>query len=149
MRLADGREMRAGKLVLMTDGRSSLVRKLGLLPVTQLGAPMDVLWFRLPKADNPGEKLRGAIDTGRMAVMIDRRTYWQAAFIIPKGTAETVKARGVGLAARARCRRCSPSSTSRAALPRLPTCTCSRLRSTGSTPGIAPAFWRSATQRTP
>ena len=36
-----------------------------------------------------------------------------------------------------------------APLPRLPTCTCSRLRSTGSTPGIAPAFWRSATQRTP
>ncbi len=96
VRLADGREMHAGKLVLMSDGRSSLVRKLGLLPVTQLGAPMDVLWFRLPKDDNPGEKLRGAIDTGRMAVLIDRRTYWQAAFIIPKGTAETVKARGVG-----------------------------------------------------
>jgi 2-polyprenyl-6-methoxyphenol hydroxylase-like FAD-dependent oxidoreductase len=94
--LADGREMRAGKLVLMSDGRSSLVRKLEMLPVTQLGAPMDVLWFRLPKADNPGEKLRGAVDTGRMAVLIDRRTYWQAAFIIPKGAADEVKARGIG-----------------------------------------------------
>ena len=30
VRLADGREMHAGKLVLMSDGRSSLVRKLGL-----------------------------------------------------------------------------------------------------------------------
>ena len=96
VRLLDGREMRAGNLVLMTDGRSSLVRKLGILPVTQLGAPMDVLWFRLPKDDNPGERLRGAVATSRMAVLIDRRTYWQAAFLIPKGAAEEVKARGIG-----------------------------------------------------
>lgn len=96
LQLTDGRGLRAGKLVLMADGRSSLVRRLGLLPVRQLGAPMDVLWFRLPKADNRGEKLRGAVDTGRMAVLIDRRTYWQAAFIIPKGAAEEVKARGIG-----------------------------------------------------
>src|SRR5687768_15361607 len=95
VRLTDGREIRAGKLVLMTDGRSSLVRRLSLLPVTTLGAPMDVLWFRLAKADNASEKLRGAIQTGRMAVLIDRRTYWQCAFLIPKGAAGEVKARGV------------------------------------------------------
>ncbi|KRA84582.1 monooxygenase [Altererythrobacter sp. Root672] len=95
VRLADGRELRAGKLVLMTDGRGSLVRQQSLLPVTQLGAPMDIFWFHLGKADNAGDKLRGAVDTGRMAVLIDRRTYWQAAFIIPKGAAEEVKARGI------------------------------------------------------
>jgi len=96
VRLADGRELRAGKLVLMTDGRGSLVRELAMLPITQLGAPMDVLWFSLPKADNPGDKLRGAVETGRMAVLIDRRSYWQVAFLIPKGTAAEVTARGVG-----------------------------------------------------
>ena len=96
VRLEDGRELRAGKLVLMTDGRSSLVRRLGLLPLTQLGAPMDVLWFRIEKVDRSGNELRGAVDTGRMAVLIDRRTYWQAAFLIPKGAAGEVKARGVG-----------------------------------------------------
>lgn len=95
VRLEDGRELLAAKLVLMTDGRGSLVRRLNLLPLTQLGAPMDVLWFRLEKADNAGDKLRGAIDTGRMAVLIDRRTYWQVAFLIPKGAAEEVKARGL------------------------------------------------------
>src|SRR5690606_29917926 len=68
----------------------------GLLPLTQLGAPMDVLWFRLPKADEGGRMLRGAVDSGRIAVLIDRRTYWQAAFLIPKGAAEDVKARGIG-----------------------------------------------------
>jgi 2-polyprenyl-6-methoxyphenol hydroxylase-like FAD-dependent oxidoreductase len=30
-----------------------------------------------------------------MAVLIDRRTYWQCAFLIPKGAAAEVKARGV------------------------------------------------------
>ena len=94
--LADGREVRAGKLVLMTDGRGSLVRRQAMLPLTQIGAPMDVFWFRLPKAPHEGELLRGAIDTGRMAVLIDRRTYWQAAFLIPKGSAEDVKLRGIG-----------------------------------------------------
>ncbi len=96
VRLEDGRELRAGKLVLMADGRSSLVRRLGMLPVKQLGAPMDVLWFRLDKRDDVGDKLRGAVDTGRIAVLIDRRTYWQVAFLIPKGGAEEVKARGIG-----------------------------------------------------
>ena len=95
VRLSSGRAIRSGKLVLMADGRSSLVRKQGLLPVRQLGAPMDIFWFRLEKADNPGDKLRGAIDTGRMAVLIDRRTYWQAAFIILKGAGEGLKARGI------------------------------------------------------
>jgi 2-polyprenyl-6-methoxyphenol hydroxylase-like FAD-dependent oxidoreductase len=96
VRLADGSELRAGKLMLMADGRSSLVRRLSLLPLTRLGAPMDVLWFRLEKSDNAGDKLRGAIDTGRMAVLIDRRTYWQVAFLIPKGAIAEVKARGLG-----------------------------------------------------
>jgi len=96
VRLTDGRELLAGKLVLMTDGRSSLVRQLSLLPMTTLGAPMDVLWFRLAKADTVGDRLRGSVETGRMAVLIDRRTYWQVAFLIPKGAAGEVKARGVG-----------------------------------------------------
>jgi 2-polyprenyl-6-methoxyphenol hydroxylase-like FAD-dependent oxidoreductase len=56
---------------------------------------MDVLWFRVDKTDNAGEKLRGAVGTGRMAVLIDRRTYWQCAFLIPKGAAAEVKARGL------------------------------------------------------
>jgi len=93
--LADGRALRSGKLVIMADGRASLVRRLGLLPVTRLGAPMDVFWFRLEKAENSGEALRGAIDTGRMAVLIDRRSYWQCAFLIPKGAAAEVRARGI------------------------------------------------------
>ncbi|MFL6771222.1 MAG: FAD-dependent oxidoreductase [Sphingomicrobium sp.] len=94
VRLKDGRELRAD-LTIAADGRASLVRSLGLLQVESLGAPMDVFWFSLPKADNPGDALRGSVQTGRMIVLIDRRTYWQVAFLIPKGTAEEVKARGM------------------------------------------------------
>ena len=94
VRLTDGREHRA-KLVIAADGRSSLVRRLDLLEVEVLGAPMDVFWFRLPRSGEPGDALRGSIDTGRMVVLIDRRTYWQCAFLIPKGMGEAIRARGV------------------------------------------------------
>lgn len=94
--LSDGRAQQAARLVIMADGRSSLVRQREMLPVTQLGAPMDVFWFRLPKAPGSGERLRGSIGTGRMVVLIDRHDYWQAAFLIPKGAAKEVKARGIG-----------------------------------------------------
>ena len=95
VRLKDGKELHAGKLVIAADGRSSLVRRLGLLEVQEIGAPMDVFWFSLPKSGDPGDALRGSIDTGRMVVLIDRRTYWQCAFLIPKGTGEAIKARGI------------------------------------------------------
>jgi 2-polyprenyl-6-methoxyphenol hydroxylase-like FAD-dependent oxidoreductase len=95
VRYADGKEERAGKLVIAADGRSSLVRSLGLLPVENIGAPMDVFWFRLPKTGDSGEALRGSVETGRMVVLIERDTYWQAAFLIGKGQAEAVIAKGM------------------------------------------------------
>ena len=94
-RLAGGEELRA-RLTIMADGRDSLVRTQDLLPLETLGAPMDVLWFHLGKADNPGDALRGSVDTGRMVVLIDRGTYWQTAFLVPKGGAEEVRAGGIG-----------------------------------------------------
>jgi len=94
VRLKGGEALRAGKLVIAADGRSSLVRRLGMLAVEEIGAPMDVFWFSLPKSGDPGDALRGSIETGRMVVLIDRRTYWQCAFLIPKGTGEEARARG-------------------------------------------------------
>lgn len=94
VRYASGREERAGKLVIAADGRASLVRTTGMLPVETLGAPMDVLWFRLPKLDDGGDALRGSIQPGRMIVLIDRDNYWQVAYLIPKGAEAQVRARG-------------------------------------------------------
>lgn len=86
---------RAEKLVIACDGRSSLVRQHHLLPLQVLGAPMDVLWFKLPKKDDGGDALRGSVQPGRMVVLIDRDDYWQAAFLIPKGSENEVRARGL------------------------------------------------------
>lgn len=105
--LADGRLLRARLLTVMCDGRGSLVRRRHLLPLTQLGAPMDVLWFRIAKQVGNTGALRGAVDTGRMIVLIDRQDYWQVAFLIPKGSAQEVFARGVTWIA-AQCREAFP-----------------------------------------
>ena len=95
VRYASGQEERAGKLVIAADGRSSLVRSTGMLPVETLGAPMDVLWFELPKTDDGGDALRGSVQPGRMVVLIDRDTYWQTAFLIGKGEEKEVRAKGL------------------------------------------------------
>ena len=89
--LADGRTLTAD-LVIAADGRSSLAR--ALLPLQSLGAPMDVFWFRIDKTDNPGSALRASVDGGRMVVLIDRASYWQAAYLVPKGGGEAIKAKG-------------------------------------------------------
>ncbi|MEO6389114.1 MAG: FAD-dependent oxidoreductase [Croceibacterium sp.] len=92
VRLADGEVLQAGKLVLMCDGRDSIVRQ--VLPVESLGVPIDVFWFAIPK-DQAGSALRGVIVGYRMFVLIDRGDYWQCAAVIAKGGAEQVKARGI------------------------------------------------------
>lgn len=91
VRLTDGRERRA-RLTIAADGRGSFVRT--ILPLRDVGAPMDILWFRLPKQDDGGDALRGAIAGGRMMVLIDRDVYWQAAYIVAKGGADAVRPAG-------------------------------------------------------
>ena len=92
VRLDDGRELRA-RLAIAADGRSSIVR--AMLPIEDLGAPMDVFWFRIGKAGADRGGLRGNVEAGRLLVMIDRGDYWQCAFLIPKGAAEAYQARGI------------------------------------------------------
>jgi len=92
VRLGNGEEVRA-RLTIAADGRTSIVR--AVLPLETLGAPMDVFWFRVPKSPAENGGLRGNVARGRLLVMIDRSDYWQCAFLIPKGAAESYLARGV------------------------------------------------------
>jgi 2-polyprenyl-6-methoxyphenol hydroxylase-like FAD-dependent oxidoreductase len=94
VRLDDGSELHA-PLTIAADGRASIVRQTGMLPVEDLGAPMDVFWFRLAKPTAEVGGLRGYVERGRLLVMIDRGEYWQCAFLIPKGMAEDYQARGI------------------------------------------------------
>lgn len=94
VRLEGGRQLRS-RLVIAADGRASIVRR--ILPVQTLGAPMDVLWFRISKQQGVNVSgLRGNVERGRILVMIDREDYWQCAFVIPKGRAAELKAGGIG-----------------------------------------------------
>lgn len=82
-------------LVLGTDGRHSTVRHLAGLKVRELGAPMDILWMRLSRKPADPHQVFGVINRGKIFVMLDRGTYWQCAFVIPKGHAENLRARGI------------------------------------------------------
>ena len=87
-------EVRAN-LVAGADGRGSLVREKADLKVEELGAPMDVLWLRLRRTPADPEETAGRIDVGHIFVMINRGDQWQLGFVIPKGTAEQVRERGM------------------------------------------------------
>ena len=108
VQLEDGRIITdGGGLVIAADGRGSLVRERAGLEAETLGAPMDILWFPIPKSPDLKGGLRGVVEGGAMMVMIDRSDYWQCAFLIPKGSAEALKAQGIA-AFRARIEQLAP-----------------------------------------
>jgi 2-polyprenyl-6-methoxyphenol hydroxylase-like FAD-dependent oxidoreductase len=82
-------------LTVACDGRHSLVRERAGLEVEEIGAPMDVLWFRAGKGANETERIFARVDPGKMMVTFDRGDYWQCAYVIPKGQFDAVKARGL------------------------------------------------------
>lgn len=83
------------ELTVGCDGRKSIVRELAGFQIESLGAPIDVLWFRLSrKPTDPGQVL-GRFVTAKIMVMLNRDDYWQCAFVIPKGAAEEIKRRGL------------------------------------------------------
>ena len=101
-------------LVVGADGRNSTVRRLAGLEVENLGAPIDVLWFRLTReqTDPPGSM--GRFDAGAIFVLINRREYWQCGYVIPKGGFDEVRRAGLP-AFRATLERLNPWAAGRSA----------------------------------
>ena len=89
-------EVRAD-LVVGADGRHSVVRRKAGLQVEELGAPMDVLWFRLSRRAGDPDQTMGRFEAGRILVLINRGDYWQCGYVIPKGSLDRI--RGAGLEA--------------------------------------------------
>lgn len=82
-------------LVIGADGRHSTVRSAAGLAVDEFGAPMDVLWFRLPRRpDDPRQPL-GIFRSGHILVLIDRGDAWQCGYVIPKGSIDRLRQTGV------------------------------------------------------
>src|SRR5437764_3189532 len=94
VRLKDGGEVSA-RLTIAADGRSSVLRDKAGLPKVDLGAPIDVLWVRLPKQPTPTNETGGTFGAGTLVVQIDRGDYWQCAYVVPKGAADEIRAKGI------------------------------------------------------
>ena len=82
-------------LVVGCDGRHSTVREKSGFKSDDYGAPMDILWFRLPQKPSDSADTFGHIEAGKMMIMLDRGDYWQCAYVIPKGGIERVKSEGL------------------------------------------------------
>jgi 2-polyprenyl-6-methoxyphenol hydroxylase-like FAD-dependent oxidoreductase len=81
-------------LVVGCDGRHSTVRERAGFAVENLGAPMDILWFRISRREGDTAETFGHMEAGMMMVMLNRNDYWQCAYVIPKGGIDRVKAKG-------------------------------------------------------
>jgi 2-polyprenyl-6-methoxyphenol hydroxylase-like FAD-dependent oxidoreductase len=84
-------------LVVAADGRSSTVRRLAELPLVDHGAPMDVLWFAVPR--DPGlavDAVTGLrVGTGRLVVVLVRPDEWLVGYVVLKGTQGEVRSAGL------------------------------------------------------
>lgn len=93
--LASGEKLPA-RLVIAADGRRSLLRGKAELPLEDIGAPMDVLWFRLDKkGDHRSEAGFGVLEAGQFLVMIDRNSYFQCAYVFSKGQVDQLRSKGL------------------------------------------------------
>ena len=87
-------EIRAD-LVIAADGRGSDLRERAGLKVKDLGAPIDVLWMRLPRRPEDGAVPLGNLGAGHFFVMIERGDYFQCGFVVPKGGYDAIRAQGL------------------------------------------------------
>jgi 2-polyprenyl-6-methoxyphenol hydroxylase-like FAD-dependent oxidoreductase len=95
-RTADGQrhEVRA-TLTVGADGRTSRVREAAGLRLHETSPPMDVLWFRVSRRASDSESVGLRLRPGHFFALINRRDYWQVAYVIPKGAYEAVRAAGL------------------------------------------------------
>lgn len=93
VRTPEGDTTLRADLVVGTDGRHSTVRDAANLKPVAFGAPMDVLWFRLPRRRDDPDEVFGTAGYGHMMVLIDRDDYWQIGYLVPKGRARALQRR--------------------------------------------------------
>ena len=87
-------ELRAD-LTVGADGRRSVVRERAGMNAMDLGAPIDVMWMRVSRRPDDPEQTFGHVEPGKILVMLNRESYWQCAYVIPKGAADQIKQKGL------------------------------------------------------
>jgi 2-polyprenyl-6-methoxyphenol hydroxylase-like FAD-dependent oxidoreductase len=98
-------------LVVGADGRHSTIRERAALETQTLGAPIDVLWFRLPRKPEDPEATGGYVEPGSFFVMINRESYWQCGYVIRKGAFDAIRREDIA-AFRERIARVAPFTAS-------------------------------------
>lgn len=88
------RELHA-PLTVACDGRNSTLRSSMAFVPKRFGAPMDVWWFRVPRAEGDPAGLAGTMGAGHVLALIDRGDYYQCAFVIPKGSDRRLRSEGI------------------------------------------------------
>jgi 2-polyprenyl-6-methoxyphenol hydroxylase-like FAD-dependent oxidoreductase len=87
-------EVRA-PLTVGCDGRHAVTTAAAHFSTIEQGVPIDVLWFRVSRQPGDPENALGYFNYGTAAVLIDRKDYWQIAFLIRKGTLDDLKSQGL------------------------------------------------------
>jgi 2-polyprenyl-6-methoxyphenol hydroxylase-like FAD-dependent oxidoreductase len=82
-------------LVVGADGRHSITRESGQMDLLEFGVPVDVLWFRISRRPDDPKAVLGSVNFGKALILVDRSDYFQAGLIIPKGSFEEIKRRGL------------------------------------------------------
>jgi 2-polyprenyl-6-methoxyphenol hydroxylase-like FAD-dependent oxidoreductase len=82
-------------LTVAADGRDSVLRAASGLPSTDFGAPIDVVWFRLPYPPERPPDTLGYIDEHRLVLTIPREGYYQMGLVIPKGGFDDLHRQGL------------------------------------------------------
>ena len=93
---ANGPSQVLADLVVAADGRHTTLRGSAGLASEDLGAPIDVLWFRLardPRTDR--SQTGGIMRAGAFLITLNRDDYWQCAYVIAKGGFEALRNEGI------------------------------------------------------
>ena len=84
-RSRDGLHEVRAKLTVGADGRFSRVRRLAGFEPVKTSAPMDALWFHLPRSPDDSDVDIARISGGQIGILLNRGDRWQAGYVIPKG----------------------------------------------------------------
>jgi 2-polyprenyl-6-methoxyphenol hydroxylase-like FAD-dependent oxidoreductase len=87
-------ELRA-ELTVACDGRWSIARHEAGLTAREYPVNFDVWWFRLPHKEDTEFSFLPRVGPGKALGVIPRESYYQIAYIGPKGTDDELRARGI------------------------------------------------------
>lgn len=82
-------------LTVGSDGRYSIMRKLGGFQAIKAATPLDLLWFRLPRQPADLHGLMGRFGNGHVLIQLDRGEEWQCGYSIPKGSFPRLRTTGI------------------------------------------------------